>query len=232
MTLALLTHVEPWLEFLAAGAFDPLWLFAAAALLVVGLVTLLGSLLALLRLRVFSFVLRVIFGAALLAAGALAALVAVGSAGYVPFTREEVAATIRVEPTGPQRFDAIVRLPDGRSERFSLAGDEIYVDAHILKWKPFAHRFGLHTAYELDRIAGRYQALKDEQAQPRTVQALGSPRPFDLFSLRRRYLALAPLLDAEYGSASFVAVSRPVDLEVRVSTTGLLIRERTDQPAR
>jgi hypothetical protein len=232
MTLASLTRVEPWLEFLAAGAFDALWLFAAAALLVVGLLTLLGSLLALLRLRVFSFVLRVIFGATMLAAGALAALVAVGTAGYAPFTREEVAATIRVEPTGPQRFDAIVRLPDGRSERFALAGDEIYVDAHILKWKPFAHRFGLHTAYELDRIAGRYQALKDEQAQPRTVHALGRPRPFDLFTLRRRYLVLAPLLDAEYGSASFVAVSRPVDLEVRVSTTGLLIRERTDQPFR
>jgi hypothetical protein len=232
MTLASLTRVEPWLEFLASGVFDPLWLFAAAALLVMGLLTLLGSLLALLRLRVFSFVLRVIFGAALLAAGALATLVAVGTAGYEPFTREEVAATIRVEPTGPQRFNAIVRLPDGRSERFSLAGDEIYVDAHILKWKPFAHRFGLHTAYELDRIAGRYQALKDEQVQPRTVHALGSPRPFDLFTLRRRYLALAPLLDAEYGSASFVAASRPVDLEVRVSTTGLVIRERADQPAR
>jgi len=232
MTLASLTRVEPWLEFLAAGAFDPLWLFAAAALLVVGLLTLLGSLLALLRLRVFSFVLRVFFGATLLAAGALAALVSVGTAGYEPLTREEVAATIRVEPTGPQRFDAIVRLPDGRSERFSLAGDEIYVDAHILKWKPLANRLGLHTAYELDRIAGRYQALKDEQAQPRTVHALGSPRPFDLFTLRRRYPALAPLLDAEYGSASFVAVSRPVDLEVRVSTTGLLIRERADQPAR
>ena len=36
----------------------------------------------------------------------------------------------------------------------------------------------------------------------------------------------APLLDAEYGSASYVAVTRPADLEVRVSTSGLLIREQ------
>jgi len=35
---------------------------------------------------------------------------------------------------------------------------------------------------------------------------------------------LAPLVDAEYGSATFVAAGRPAQFEVRVSTTGLLIR--------
>jgi hypothetical protein len=43
--------------------------------------------------------------------------------------------------------------------------------------------------------------------------------------LRRRYILLAPLLDAEYGSASYVVVSRPAEIELRVSTTGLLMRE-------
>jgi hypothetical protein len=221
-----MASVEPWVEFFLAGAFDRTWLNAAAALLLFGLLILLGSVFSLLRLRLFSFVFRILFGAALLVAGAAAGFVAVGTAGYQALTREETAATIHVEPAGPQRFNATVRLPDGRTERFSLAGDEIYVDAHILKWKPIANRLGLHTAYELDRIAGRYQTLKDEQSQPRTVHAVAAPKPVDLFNLRRRYVVLAPLLDADYGSASFVAVTKPVDLEVRVSTTGLLIREK------
>ena len=85
-----------------------------------------------------------------------------------------------------------MRLADGRTQTFALAGDEIYIDAHILKWQPIANMVGLHTAYELDRIAGRYHALKDEQALPRTVHALGAPKPIDLFSLRRRYVMLAP----------------------------------------
>ncbi|HTN50381.1 MAG TPA: hypothetical protein VMK32_13210 [Burkholderiaceae bacterium] len=229
MTAASIARAEPWIDFLTAGAFDYAWLLAAVALLLLAIGFVLSALFALLRLRPFSFVFRVVFGAALLVAGALAAVVAVGTAGYQALTHEEVAATIRVEPSGPQRFTAIVRLPDGRSERFDLAGDEIYVDAHILKWKSIANRFGLHTAYELDRIAGRYQALKDEQSQPRTVHALAAPKPLDLFTLRRRYVALAPLLDADYGSASFVTVTHPVDLEVRVSNTGLLIRERPKQ---
>ena len=54
---------------------------------------------------------------------------------------------------------------------------------------------------------------------------LSAPRVVDLFELRQRYAWLAPLLDAEYGSASFVPVTKPAELEVRVSTTGLLIRE-------
>ena len=226
MNAASLTSLEPWIEFFAAGVFDSVWVLAAAALLIVGALVLLGSLFSLVRLRLFSFVFRIIIGSVLLVGGAIAAIVAVGTSGYQTLTREETAAMIRVEPAGPQRFNATVRLPDGRSETFALAGDEIYVDAHILKWKPIANRFGLHTTYEVDRIAGRYHTLKDEQSQPRTVHALAAPKPLDLFSLRRRYIVLAPLLDADYGSASFVAVTKPVDLEVRVSTTGLLIRER------
>ncbi len=118
-----------------------------------------------------------------------------------------------------------VRFPDGRVAAHTLAGDELYVDAHILKWKPVANILGLHTAYELDRVGGRYQQLNDEQNAPRTIYGLGEKKPVDMFNLRQRYSVLAPLLDAEYGSATFVAVEQPARLEVRVSTTGLLIRK-------
>jgi hypothetical protein len=118
-----------------------------------------------------------------------------------------------------------VRYPDGRQSAFALAGDEIYVDARILKWKPIANVFGLHTGYELDRVAGRYRDTEQERSAPRTVYALGEDKPVDLFGLRRRHAFLAPLLDAEYGSATFVPVTQPAELELRVSTTGLLIRE-------
>ncbi len=220
--------MDAWTDFFLSGSVDRTWLLAAAALLVVGVLLLLASLVALLRLRPLSFVFRVAFGAVLFALGVVAATVAVGTAGYQALTREENAATIRVEPAGSQRFNATVRLADGRTQTFALAGDEIYIDAHILKWQPVANMVGLHTAYELDRIAGRYHALKDEQASPRTVHALGTPKPVDLFSLRRRYVMLAPLVDAEYGSASFVPVTRPAELDVRVSTSGLLIREKSN----
>jgi hypothetical protein len=44
-----------------------------------------------------------------------------------------------------------------------------------------------------------------------------------MFVLGRRFPR--PLLDARYGSATFIAANKPVEFEVRVSTTGLLIRK-------
>lgn len=181
----------------------------------------------LIRLRPFRFVWRTLFGLLLLAAGLLAAMVAIGTHGYTALSREDVAAMLIVQPIGPQRFTATVRFPDLREVKFELAGDEVYVDAQILKWKPIANTLGLHTAYELDRIAGRYRSIDHERSAQRTVFSLSRDKPLDLFDLRRRYVFLAPLLDAEYGSASYLEVSRPAELELRVSTSGLLMREIT-----
>lgn len=210
-------------------ALTQLWLspfgLVGIAFGLLGTLLILSGLGALLRLRPFRFVGRTVFGLLLLAVGALAAAVALGTHGYTALTREDIAATLLVQPTGPQRFTATVRFPDLREVKYELAGDEVYVDAQILKWKPVTHFLGLHTAYELDRIAGRYRSIDHERSSPRTVFSLSRDKPFDLFDLRQRYVFLAPLLDTEYGSASYVAVTQPAEIELRVSTTGLLMRE-------
>jgi len=161
-----------------------------------------------------------------LALAALCGTIAVGVRGYRALTQEVVAATIRTEPLEgtPQRFRATVTLADGSLHMFDLAGDAVYVDAHILKWRPLANLLGLHTAYELDRIAGRYQTLGDEQTRARTVYSLAAAKPFDAFDLARATWLLRPLVDAEYGSATFIGAAQPATFEVRVSTTGLLVR--------
>jgi len=165
----------------------------------------------------------------LLALAALAATVTVGLQGYRALTFEEVAATVRTEPVAPQRFRATITLPDHRLAMYDLAGDAFYVDAHVLKWHPWASLLGLRTVYELDRVAGRYNAVADERTQPHTAYELGRSKPVDLFSMARRRL-LGPLVDAEYGSATFVAATRPAIFEVRVSTTGLLARPVPSRP--
>ena len=57
------------------------------------------------------------------------------------------------------------------------------------------------------------------------MHSLRTDKPLDLFDLVRRHVWLRFLVDAEYGSASYIKVRRPARFEVRVSTTGLLIRE-------
>ena len=162
-----------------------------------------------------------------LALAALCGSITLGIRGYRALTREVVAATIKTEPLGPQRFRATVTLPDSSLHMFELAGDAVYVDAHVLKWRPVANLMGLHTAYELDRITGRYQVLADEQTRERTVFSLAAKKPFDAFDLARTYWVLRPFVDAEYGSATFIGATAPPGTvyEVRVSTTGLLVRQ-------
>src|SRR6267143_547344 len=102
----------------------------------------------------------------LLALAALVATVTVGLQGYRALTFEEVAATVRTEPVAPQRFRATITLPDHRLAMYELAGDAFYVDAHVLKWHPWASLLGLRTVYELDRTAFRYKTLPDERGLP------------------------------------------------------------------
>ncbi len=198
---------------------------AGTAFGLLGVILTLAGIIALLQLRPLRFTIRMLAGLIFLALGALAGTIALGIQGYQALTREDVAARISVRPAGPQQFQAAFHFSDGGESAFALAGDEIYIDAHILKWKPLANMLGLHTAYELGRVEGRYHAIEQERSALRTVYSLSEEKPLDLFVLRQRYAFLAPLLDAEYGSATFIPVTRPAELELRVSTTGLLIRE-------
>jgi len=161
-----------------------------------------------------------------LTASLLLGAITVGIRGYRAFTEEAFAATIKTEPIGPHHFRATVTLADSSLHMFDLMGDAVYVDAHVLKWRPMGTLLGLETVYELDRIAGRYQSLADEQRQERTVFSLAANKPFDAFDLARRYWVLRPFVDAEYGSATFITATAPGGrtYEVRVSTTGLLVR--------
>ena len=138
---------------------------------------------------------RALLALLLLALAALAGTITIGVHGYRALTLEVLAASVKTEPVGPQRFRATIVLPDRRL-----------------------------AMYELDRVGGRYNAIADERTKPHTMYTLARARRLDLFFLARRFPLFRPLVDAEYGSAAFVAATRPVEYEVRVSTTGLLMR--------
>jgi hypothetical protein len=214
--------------------FDPL-VFAAASFAAGAVLCAIVAILLVRRpprgvVRLGAGVVSFFLALALLAGGALCAVVAVGLQGYRALTREDLAATVHTLPLGPQSFEARIVLPDGSEAHYQLAGDQFAVEARILKWHPWANLLGLHTAYELDRVTGRYVDLEDERRRPRTVFPLSPTHRVDLFAWRARMPWLAPLVDAEYGSSTFTRGDRAARYEVRVSTTGLLVREVAEDP--
>lgn len=194
-------------------------LFAALSIL-----SLFAAVTALRRRRYLGGTIGLLLGLLLLSLSGIFGMITAAIQGYQALVREEVAAIVEIQPVGPQTFNARFRMSDGTVLSFLLAGDEISVDAHILKWKPIANYFGLHTTYALDRVAGRYARLEDERSKPHTVFPLADDKPVDLYRLRQKYFLLSFLLDAQYGSGTFVAADQPGEIEVRVSTSGLLIR--------
>jgi len=190
-----------------------------------GLIFLIMTIVALKKRKLFGIANNFVVALLMISLSALFGAISIAIQGYHALTREELAVSVKVEPTGAQKFTARFTLPDGSEKVFTFAGDQLYVDAHILKWKPLANIFGLHTSYELDRVAGRYAVLNDETTKVHTVYSLSKDRPLDLFDLRRRFAVLNPLLDAEYGSATFINTNSTEEFRVMVSTTGLLIRK-------
>jgi hypothetical protein len=199
-------------------------LLALSVLLgILGVIAGFSAFAALVRARLLRFFLRSVLALLLLVAGSVLGLVTLGIQGMRALTHEETAVRIKVVPTGPQRFDATLTFADGHTQTFALAGDDIYIDGHIVKWTPLANMHGLQTAYRLDRISGRYRSLEQENIAPRTIYAIGTPALVDLVALGRA-LPLADFFDAEYGSATFVPVSDTKEFELNVSTTGFLMR--------
>src|SRR5581483_1648487 len=139
----------------------------ALVLTLAGIIFFITGVAALKRGRLLKLASHCLLALLLLAAAAAFGVFAVATRGYQALTREEVAAVVQTEPTAPARFNAHVTFPDGRKTSFELAGDQLYLDAHILKWKPVVNILGLHTAYELDRVAGRYSRLEEEQRNAR-----------------------------------------------------------------
>jgi hypothetical protein len=50
-----------------------------------------------------------------------------------------------------------------------------------------------------------------------------------MFYLRRTFEILKPLVDVEYGSATFIDLNRAEEFKIMVSTSGLLIRKAGEE---
>ena len=197
-------------------------LYAAALLLgVLGVAAVGGAVYALRQRRAILFGLGVLGGVALVAGAALAGIVAAGSKGWLALTGIERAATVVLAPAGAQRWQASIRLADGRELATALAGDEVVVDAQLLAPTARGQALGLRPLYRLVRIGGRYRDAVRDLTAPRTALALAVEAPIDLPALSRPGGWFAPWVEARELSAAFAA-GRAAAFELRVSSDGAL----------
>ncbi len=176
--------------------------------------------------------LRGFVGLGLVVVAVSLALIAFDVFSYRQLSKEEPVATLSFERLGEQLFEATLVHNDGREETFELRGDQWQLDARIIKWRGFMGGLGIKPGYRLDRISGRYYSLSEERSAERTVYALEQEGwgP-DIWAWANQHPAWLPVVDARYGSATFVPMADNALFEVRLSSSGLLARP-LNEPAR
>lgn len=172
---------------------------------------------------------RGLFGLSLLAVGTLIALMAFDVYSYKQILEEQVVATLNFEQIENQHYDAVLVDKEGNQQRFSIRGDQWQLDARIIKWKGYFASFGIKPAFRLERISGRYYDLEQETSAKRTAYAIHpSLYGIDLWQLLNKNPNWVPVIDAIYGSATYLPMKDGALFEVTLSNTGLVARPLND----
>lgn len=178
-------------------------------------------------------------GGAFMALGAATGLLGLNFLTYNRLSYEQNVAEVTFRQSGPSAFVADVKLPDGKTQICSLPdgtsgacnilGDEWQIDARVLKWKPWANVAGLDASYRLERMAGRYTDINAERSAPRSVYQLNENPGLDLWTIAQKYGKYAPVVDAQYGSATYIPMAEGATYYVTMSQSGLLARPANEQ---
>ena len=169
------------------------------------------------------------FGLALLALAIGVGIVAWDVYSYKQILTEQPVATINFEAIEDQYFDAIIVDANGKQQRLSLHGDQWQLDARIIKWKGYFSGFGIKPAYRLDRLSGRYYDIQKETTAKRSAYTIvNSPLKLDTWKFINEHARWFSVVDASYGSATYLPMKSGALYEITLSNTGLVARPLND----
>ncbi|MDO3385685.1 cation/multidrug efflux pump [Gilvimarinus sp. SDUM040013] len=173
--------------------------------------------------------LRGMFGLALLALAVIFAFVALDIFSYRQIVKEQVIATISFEKIAEQEFKAVLADNAGNEQEYRLRGDQWQLDARIIKWKGPVTKLGVQPGYRLDRISGRYFSLEKERQSERSIYSFNESKfGVDVWQWLRQIKETLPIIDAIYGSATYLPMADGALFEVSLSGTGLVTRPLND----
>lgn len=168
---------------------------------------------------------RGLFGFFLIGVAAVVAVMAFDLYSYKQVLQEQPVATINFDKIEEQHYFAVLSDKNGREQRVELRGDQWQLDARIVKWKGYLAGFGLKPAYRLERLSGRYYDIEQETTEKRTAYSV-HPSLFgvDVWQIINDHPEWLPVVDAVYGSATYLPMKDGALFEISLSNTGLVAR--------
>lgn len=168
---------------------------------------------------------RGLFGFGLLAVAVLIGLTAFDIYSYKQVLQEQVVATINFDRIEDQHYFAVLADKDGKEQRVELRGDQWQLDARIVKWDGYLATLGIKPAYRLERLSGRYYDIEKETTAKRTAYTVhNSLYGIDVWKILNSNPNWIPVIDAVYGSATYLPMRDGALFEISLSNTGLVAR--------
>jgi hypothetical protein len=194
-------------------------LILSIVLIILSLVTFLGSLKALLAAGWLLKWLRGSGGIILLAFTVTASLVGYELLTFFKADEGQVIATLTFDKNDTQEFDVELVNSSGERKNYRLLGDQWQLDVRLISLQGLGE-FG-RPSYKLDRLSGRYLSLEQEKEDQRSVYELTESKNLDVWNW---VLAkdMIPMLKAKYGSAAFMPMEDRAIYQVKLFKKGLL----------
>lgn len=211
-----------------------IWWLVPAFVALVGVLSLIGGLGSLFRLRFVSGTMRFLFGGVLLAGAAVVGLIGLNLQTYARLTHERLAAEVTLRQTGPNAYTATVSPADAdgilqASTDYELTGDSFRMEADVITFKPWANILGVDALYRFDRIQGRWDREEDEIASPPKPYSMRTDEPgINVFELPLGANNPFRRADAEFLNGVAVPMADGAVYQVFMSQRGLIPRPKNE----
>jgi len=143
---------------------------------------------------------------------------------YRQFKKDQPVAMVSLEKVSEQHYQANVSFIDAANERsFQLRGDQWQLDARVIRWRSIFSVLGAKPGYRLDRISGRYFSLEDERREERSEYQIAKSRyGVDIWQWFKDNGEYFPIIEAGYGSATYLPMAHGALFQIGVSSSGLV----------
>lgn len=168
-----------------------------------------------------------LFGLLFLACLAFSLLFYLSLRGYQRLSDETLIAEVRFQQLDQRLFRAYLRQRARcQADEYLIAGDQWRIDARFLKWKSWAVLLGLDARYRLERIEGRYSRLQDQRSLASSYYSLSDDALVDLVHLSEYFPPLQLLVDAGYGSSTYLPMDSQYRYRIYRTQSGIISRRQ------
>lgn len=138
-----------------------IWWLIPAFVGLVGVLMLVGGVMAVFKARLGSGLMRVLFGGLTLAGAMIVGLIGLNLQTYTQLSKERLAGQVVLKKVSDHHFTASIDLADDGKLRakpvdYQVTGERVHISGPLVKFKPWANVIGVDSLFKVSEIYGTY----------------------------------------------------------------------------